>query len=155
MNQTTTIKNRALPLGKKHSVYLASPFFKPDQIERVELIEKLLEKHGYSYFSPRKELVCPPNSTEEVRKKTFEGNHNGILNSEMVKDWFTLLQKNEIFFNTEKEALYFLHFVEHLVITSLQDYIVNDWSKEELMKDFSYKKKWIINGIKKDRKSVV
>ena len=84
MNQTTTIKNRALPLGKKHSVYLASPFFRPDQIERVELVEKLLEKYGYSYFSPRKELVCPPNATEEVRKKTFEGNHNGILNAEMV-----------------------------------------------------------------------
>lgn len=71
-----------------------------------------------------------------------------ILNSEMVKNWFTLLKKNQILFNTEEEALYFLHFTEHLVITSLQDFIVNDWSKEELMKDFSYKKKWIIHGIR-------
>lgn len=81
MTQTTT---RPLPLGKKHNVYLASPFFKPDQIERVELVENLLEKHGYTYFSPRKELVCPPNATHEQRKKTFEGNHNGILDAEMV-----------------------------------------------------------------------
>lgn len=79
-----TKQKRNLPLGKKHSVYLASPFFKPDQIKRVELVENLLEEAGYSYFSPRKELVCPPNATDEQRKITFKGNHDGILNSEMV-----------------------------------------------------------------------
>lgn len=85
-NLTTTnkIQTRALPLGKKHNVYLASPFFNPEQVERVEMIENLLEEHGYTYFSPRKELVCPPTATEEQRKTTFKGNHNGILNSEMV-----------------------------------------------------------------------
>lgn len=71
-----------------------------------------------------------------------------ILNSEMVKDWFALLQKNDILFKTKEEALYFLYFIEHLVITSLQDFIVNNWSKDELMKDFSYKKHWVIHGIK-------
>ena len=48
--------------------------------------------------------------------------------------------------NKAKE--YFLYFIEHLVITSLQDFIVNNWSKDELMKDFSYKKHWVIHGIK-------
>ncbi|HIZ70511.1 MAG TPA: TetR/AcrR family transcriptional regulator [Candidatus Atopostipes pullistercoris] len=71
-----------------------------------------------------------------------------ILNSEMIKDWFALLQKNDILFKTKEEALYFLYFIEHLVITSLQDFIVNNWSKDELMKDFSYKKHWVIHGIK-------
>lgn len=70
-----------------------------------------------------------------------------ILNSEMVKDWLVLLNKKEILFKTKEEALYFLYFIEHLVITSLQDFIVNDWSKDELMKDFSYKKNWVIHGI--------
>lgn len=69
---------------KRHNVYLASPFFRPDQIERVEEVEKLLEKHGFTYFSPRKELVCPPNAGDGLRKKTFEGNHNGILDADMV-----------------------------------------------------------------------
>lgn len=66
----------------------------------------------------------------------------------MVQEWFTLLKKNDFQFDTKEEALYFLYFFEHFLITSLQDFIVNEWSKKELMKDFSYKKKWIINGIK-------
>src|SRR5699024_2741588 len=70
-----------------------------------------------------------------------------LLHSEMVKDWLVLLNKKEILFKTKEEALYFLYFIEHLVITSLQDFIVNDWSKDELMKDFSYKKNWVIHGI--------
>jgi|SRR5699024_275095 len=77
-------QQRHLPLGKKHSVYLASPFFTPEQLERVELVENMLEEFGFSYFSPRKELVCPPDATDEVRKKTFKGNHDGILDAEMV-----------------------------------------------------------------------
>ena len=82
---TKTIKSqRQLPLGKKHNVYLASPFFRPDQVERVELVENLLEEYNYSYFSPRKELVCPPNATHKQRKKTFKGNHDGIIDAEMV-----------------------------------------------------------------------
>jgi len=74
--------------------------------------------------------------------------NDGILNSGMVKDWFALLEKNDVYFKTSEEALYFLYFIEHLVITSLQDFIVNDWSKDELMNSFSYKRKWIENGIK-------
>jgi len=70
------------------------------------------------------------------------------LQSELVNHWMTLLNKNDVDFKTTEEALYFLYFIEHLIIASLQDFIVNDWSKEELMKGFSYKKKWIKNGIK-------
>src|SRR5699024_341533 len=124
-------------------------FIKENKYEFMIGVEKYLawcadlDKSSYEWKSVQMLSL----SNANVYAKRPSANEE-ILNSEMVKDWFTLLQKNEIFFNTEKEALYFLHFVEHLVITSLQDYIVNDWSKEELMKDFSYKKKWIINGIK-------
>lgn len=69
---------------KKHNVYLASPFFNPAQLERVIDVETLLEKYNMTYFSPRKELVCPPNASAEVRKNTFENNVKGILEADMV-----------------------------------------------------------------------
>lgn len=75
---------RPLSVNKKHHVYIASPFFTPDHLTRVALVEQMLEKLGYTYFSPRKELVCPPTATEKQRRDTFQGNHDGILNAEMV-----------------------------------------------------------------------
>lgn len=80
MTQTT----KSLKPGKKHHCYVAAPFFNPDQITRVALVETLLEKHGFTYFSPRKELVCPPNATDQQRKETFEGNENGIKDAEFL-----------------------------------------------------------------------
>lgn len=68
----------------KYKVYLASPFFKPEQIERIEYIENLLEKHGYTVFSPRKEFVVKPNASSEDRKKGFQGNCNAIDNCDFV-----------------------------------------------------------------------
>lgn len=72
-----------------------------------------------------------------------------LLESKMVKKWLILLQKNDFHFDSNVEALYFLFHIEHIVITSIQDYVVNDWSKSELLKDFLYKKKWIEYGVKK------
>ena len=69
---------------KKHNVYIASPFFNPNQLTRVSLIETLLEKLDMTYFSPRKELVCPPNATNEQRKETFLGNKKGMLEADLV-----------------------------------------------------------------------
>lgn len=69
---------------KHYNVYLASPFFKPEQIERIEFIENLLEKYGYTVFSPRKEFVVKPNATSEDRKKGFKGNCKAIDNCDFV-----------------------------------------------------------------------
>lgn len=69
--------------------------------------------------------------------------------SNIVNDWVELLEANTFHFDSNEEAFYFLYYIERLVITSLQDFVINKWSTEELLKDFSYKKKWIINGIKK------
>lgn len=66
---------------KTYDVYLASPFFTPAQIERIEKVENLLDKLGLKYFSPRKELVCPPEATREQRQETFNGNIRSIENS--------------------------------------------------------------------------
>ena len=63
---------------KNYNVYLASPFFKPEQIERVEFIENILEHYGYNVFSPRKEFVVKANASSEDRKKGFKGNCKAI-----------------------------------------------------------------------------
>lgn len=77
-------KTNELQAGKKHHVYIAAPFFNPDQVTRVALVETLLEKHGLTYFSPRKQSAIGPISSPEVRKKSFEMNVNGIEEAEYL-----------------------------------------------------------------------
>lgn len=80
MTQTT----KPLTSGKKHHCYIAAPFFNPDQITRVALVETLLEKHGLTYFSPRKQSAIGPISSPEVRKKSFQMNVDGIDEAEFL-----------------------------------------------------------------------
>ncbi|WP_289889954.1 hypothetical protein [Virgibacillus pantothenticus] len=51
MNSTTEIT--------KARVYLASPFFNDEQVERVKRVEQALEANPFveAYFSPRKEQL--------------------------------------------------------------------------------------------------
>lgn len=99
MTQTT----KALQPGKSHHVYIAAPFFNPDQITRVALVETLLEKHGLTYFSPRKQSAIGPISSPEVRKKSFQLNIEGIDNAEMLiaitdgKDMGTIFEAGHAF----------------------------------------------------------
>lgn len=65
-------------------VYLASPFFNEEQIERIEYIENLLEELGFEVFSPRKELVIKPDDTALKREVGFSNNCDGITNSDFV-----------------------------------------------------------------------
>lgn len=81
MNETST---KPLSKGKNHHAYIAAPFFNPDQVTRVALVETLLEKHGLTYFSPRKQSAIGPISSPEVRKQSFEMNIDGIEDSEFV-----------------------------------------------------------------------
>lgn len=77
-------KIKPISKNKKQHVYIAAPFFNPNQITRVALVETLLEKHGFTYFSPRKQSAIGPISSPEVRKKSFDMNINGIEESEFV-----------------------------------------------------------------------
>lgn len=81
---TTPAKSQVLQQGKKHHVYIAAPFFNPDQITRVALVETLLEKHGLTYFSPRKQSAIGPIADPEVREKAFQMNVSGIEEAQMV-----------------------------------------------------------------------
>lgn len=97
---------------KNYRVYLASPFFRPEQIERVEFIETTLENCGYTVFSPRKEFVVKPNATSEDRKKGFTGNCEAIDKSDFVlavtdgKDMGTIWEAGYAFAK-DKPILYF------------------------------------------------
>ena len=83
MTETTT-STKPLNEGKKHHCYIAAPFFQPDQITRVALVETLLEKHGFTYFSPRKQAAIGPISSPEVREKAFQMNLDGINEAEFI-----------------------------------------------------------------------
>ena len=75
---------KTLSEGKKHHVYIASPFFNPNQVTRVELVETLLEKLGISYFSPRKHSQLGDIQNPEERAKIFALNEESISAAEFV-----------------------------------------------------------------------
>jgi nucleoside 2-deoxyribosyltransferase len=89
--------------GKKHNCYIAAPFFNPDQITRVALVETLLEKHGLTYFSPRKQSAIGPIALESVRKAAFKMNIDGIEEAEFLiaitdgKDMGTIFEAGHAF----------------------------------------------------------
>ena len=66
----------------------------------------------------------------------------------MVQQWLDLLKINQITMDTTEEAISFLYFVMALVMNSLTDYMVNQWTAEELVEDFRYKVKWLEIGVK-------
>lgn len=68
----------------KHNVYIAAPFFSPDQITRVALVETLLEKHNMTYFSPRKQSAIGSIADPEVREKAFQMNVDGIEDADFL-----------------------------------------------------------------------
>ena len=65
-------------------VYIAGPFFNPEQIDVTERIEAMLGRLGCNIFSPRVECFCPPTATVEQRVKSFQGNCNGIRSADIV-----------------------------------------------------------------------
>ncbi len=69
--------------------------------------------------------------------------------SPMVKQWFTLLATNHFEMDSPEEALSFLYFIMSLVMNSLTDCIVNNWTTAELITDFRFRKQWLIDGISK------
>lgn len=68
-------------------IYLAAPFFKPEQITLVDRIEKLVEGLGFDLFSPRREGTLLDMSKEERAAKSrsmFESNVRGIAERDLV-----------------------------------------------------------------------
>jgi nucleoside deoxyribosyltransferase len=59
-------------------IYIASPFFNPEQLAIVQQIEDVLEAAGVDYFSPRKEGVLKPDASTEERRQVFASNVDNI-----------------------------------------------------------------------------
>lgn len=68
----------------EHNVYIASPFFTDIDNERLDIIEKMLEDNGLTYFSPRKQSAIGPISEPEVREKAFKMNVDNIKAADFV-----------------------------------------------------------------------
>ncbi|MGY3766671.1 TetR/AcrR family transcriptional regulator [Vagococcus vulneris] len=68
--------------------------------------------------------------------------------TKMIEHWQAILDLNQFNITSAKESISFLYFTMELTITSLSDYIINNWSPEELIKDFQYKTKWLSYGLK-------
>lgn len=67
--------------------------------------------------------------------------------SPFLQQWLKLLESNHFKIEEVKEALSFLYFSMDMVVTSLADFIINDWTQEELLQDFSYKVDWLKKGM--------
>lgn len=69
----------------KYDVYVAGPFFRPEQIASMERLESALEKHGLKMFRPRFDSVnLQEDKSEEARKKAFEDDVAAIHESEFM-----------------------------------------------------------------------
>lgn len=66
-----------------------------------------------------------------------------------VAAWEELLVKNDFQMTNSDEQISFLYFSMKLVIDSLTDMLANNWNEEELLKDFRFKTRWLLEGIKK------
>lgn len=68
--------------------------------------------------------------------------------SPMLKEWYRLLSANHFVIGSKNEALSFLYFTMDLTMGILTDFIANEWTKEQLIQDFRFKRKWLEIGIK-------
>jgi hypothetical protein len=68
----------------KHEIYLASPFFNPEQVEREEYVKEVLKIGGVNVFSPKDNCFLPPNATHADQARVFKENYDAIDNSVAV-----------------------------------------------------------------------
>lgn len=68
----------------KLKIYFASPFFRPDQIEREERCKKKLRDLGYFVFSPKENVVVDGSFDAEARQKAFKDNIDNIVDADMI-----------------------------------------------------------------------
>ena len=75
----------------KIKVYLAAPFFTPEQIAMVEKLEDLLASFGFYVFSPRKVggvLKDMPLEEQEAKaEEIFLSNVYGVRNTQVLLAW--------------------------------------------------------------------
>lgn len=65
----------------------------------------------------------------------------------LITQWTDILTASHIHIENHDESVSFLFFIMELVMNSLTGYIANDWSTEELVKDYRFRTKWITQGV--------
>lgn len=65
-------------------IYFASPWFTPEQEEREERLKAKLRELGFNVWSPKESCICPPDASNELRKKTFNDNCESIKVSDII-----------------------------------------------------------------------
>lgn len=77
-----------------------------------------------------------------------------VASDRMIQTWMDILENNHYIIDSKKQGLSFLYFIMDLVMNTLTDFIVNNWSTKELIEDFQFRKKWILCGITKPTSSM-
>lgn len=67
--------------------------------------------------------------------------------SAYTQQWVALLNKNHYQTTSIEEANHLFFFLMEMVIDSLTNWIINDWTTEEFLKDFDYRVKWLTQGL--------
>lgn len=65
-------------------IYIASPFFNEEQLERVKHIEGMLRMYDFDYFSPRTDTYVKPDSNAIEKQAAFNENVKAIENAYAV-----------------------------------------------------------------------
>lgn len=68
----------------KGKVYLASPFFNPEQSNRERSVCKLLRDLGYEVFAPVEQGILEPDADTDIRSSIFNSNVVAIQDSDVV-----------------------------------------------------------------------
>src|SRR5690606_5016235 len=68
----------------KYDLYLASPFFNPEQVEREEFVKDYLRKQGLKVFSPKENCFLPPDATLTAQESVFKQNCSAIKSCKAV-----------------------------------------------------------------------
>lgn len=122
-------------------LYLASPFFNEEQVEREERLKKKLRDFGFEVFSPKENCFCPPNASLELRRKTFEDNIYSINDCDAIfvitngKDMGTIFEAGYAY-GIHKPIIYYCEGLEgqfnlmlaqsaNLVLTN-DDFLIED-----------------------------
>jgi len=71
--------------------YIASGWFSPEWLQELEDIKSCLDDLGLSYFSPRDENLCSPDSSDSFQDAVFNGNIKGMEDC----DWMICNTRNK------------------------------------------------------------
>ena len=76
--------NEIITRACKYDFYFASPFFKPEQVEREERMKRQIRKFGFKVYSPKEVCNLESDASQKSREQVFNDNCNAIKSSRAV-----------------------------------------------------------------------